>query len=134
MEFQRKEQWMAIENMFRTLCEYYKNDNCGPESQMPILEIRERAKVMLDWMEKTWPMQEIKDEPFPSHNPQRQPVGQKGKFCPVCNAPMIYQENLSHPKAPNWKCSDRKCKFSFNKETGKWETGGLYHRRLELEV
>lgn len=37
----------------------------------------------------------------------------KVKLCPVpgCGKPMIRQFNKKNPKSPDWKCSDKKCKF-----------------------
>lgn len=42
------------------------------------------------------------------------------KLCPVCEQPMIQQTNKKNPKAPDWKCSDRNCKFQFDKQKGTW--------------
>jgi len=35
------------------------------------------------------------------------------KICPVpdCGSPMIRQTNKKNPKAPDWKCSNKNCKF-----------------------
>lgn len=38
------------------------------------------------------------------------PTG-KGKLCPVCQSPMIRQTQKRNAKAPDWKCSDKNCKF-----------------------
>jgi hypothetical protein len=35
----------------------------------------------------------------------------RGKFCPVCQSPMIRQTEKKNPKAPDWKCSNKACKF-----------------------
>jgi hypothetical protein len=33
------------------------------------------------------------------------------KQCPVCKKPMMYVGGIkTHPKAPDWKCSDKACK------------------------
>ena len=35
------------------------------------------------------------------------------KICPVpdCGHPMIRQTNKKNPKSPDWKCSNKNCKF-----------------------
>ena len=45
------------------------------------------------------------------------------KMCPVCKQPMNYNaEGIKrNAKAPNWKCSDGGCKFSWNKATKQYE-------------
>lgn len=47
------------------------------------------------------------------------------KKCPVCNKIMNYNlvGKKKNEKAPDWKCSDPGCKFSYNKITGKYEPG-----------
>lgn len=41
----------------------------------------------------------------------------ENELCPVCLREMIRQENKTNPKAPDWKCSDRNCKFQWDKQT-----------------
>jgi hypothetical protein len=45
---------------------------------------------------------------------QMKGMGDEVKICPVpdCGHQMIRQTNKKNPKAPDWKCSDRNCKFS----------------------
>jgi hypothetical protein len=42
--------------------------------------------------------------------------------CPVCQKPMIDNSaaKQKNPRSPDWKCSDRNCKFQLNKETGNY--------------
>ena len=44
--------------------------------------------------------------------------------CPVCNGMMFdnRQKKLSQ-KAPDFRCKDKECKFSFNPDTGEYEVG-----------
>jgi len=41
--------------------------------------------------------------------------------CPKCNSPMIRQTEKKNPKSPDWKCSDKNCKWTKNNRTGEWE-------------
>lgn len=43
-------------------------------------------------------------------------------LCPVCAQPMNAntEGKAKNPKAPDWKCSDRNCKFQFNKQSKNW--------------
>jgi len=42
--------------------------------------------------------------------------------CPVCNGEM-YDNTVGkkNPKAPDFRCKDKNCKFALNKKTGEWE-------------
>ncbi len=111
-EFQRKEQWIAFENMFRTLCDYYKTN-----SEITLKIITQQAKDMVDWMGSQWPMQEIKDEPFGDKMLPRNPVKGSVKLCPVCEKPMLHITEKRNAKAPDWKCQDKDCKFQWDKGT-----------------
>lgn len=78
------------------------------------------AYGMTDKLFKTYPApgEEIKPTQKPMQNYQPKPMSDlpigKVKICPVpdCGHPMIRQYNKKNPKAPDWKCSDRNCKFS----------------------
>jgi ssDNA-binding Zn-finger/Zn-ribbon topoisomerase 1 len=88
INFQRKEQWIAFESVLRTLCEFYKGE------KLAIVDISERAKVIVDRMNKQWPMGEIKDEPFPTIN--RAPVkGGIPNHCPECGADVKHKTGIS---------------------------------------
>ena len=39
------------------------------------------------------------------------------KLCPVCSLPMIPQLKKANAKAPDWKCQDTNCKFSWDQGT-----------------
>lgn len=92
IEFQRKEQWIAFENMFRTLCEYYKKEK---ERRDIMIE----AAEMVNWMGEQWPMQEIKNEPFPTVN--RAPVkGAIPEHCPECGADVKHKSGVSKAGKP----------------------------------
>lgn len=54
-------------------------------------------------------------EAYPETEPQvsQKTMNQNIKICPVpdCGQPMIRQYNKKNPKGPDWKCSDKNCKF-----------------------
>ena len=46
--------------------------------------------------------------------------------CPVCNGEMYDQAKSKFPRkpgSPDFKCKDKECKYSLNKETGEYEPG-----------
>ena len=105
LEFQRKEQWIAFESVLRTLCEFYKGE------KLAVLDISERAKVVVEWMEAQWPMAEIKDEPFPNTQMPN------SKRCPACGEQMKripegVSKKTGKPYQSFWSCGA--CKKTAN--------------------
>lgn len=46
--------------------------------------------------------------------------------CPVCGGPMYDQSKSKFPQnpgAPDFRCKDKECKYSLNRETGEYEEG-----------
>lgn len=103
--FNRREQWIAFESIFRTLCEFYKDkDNTRKDLMIEATEI-------VEWMGSQWPMQEIKDEPFPT-----KPLAE-GKICPRCGAnmkrvPAGTSKKTGKPYNAFWSCGE--CKQTAN--------------------
>ncbi len=75
------------------------------------------AYAMTNKLFKTYPApgEETKGGPeaYQPKTMNNLPTG-KGKICPVpdCGHQMVRQFNKKNPKAPDWKCSDKNCKFS----------------------
>ena len=81
--------------------------------KLDAVDLEAIAYGMTNKLFKTYPapneeiVRDIKLRPIKSMNEP------KGKICPVpdCGQPMIRQFNKKNPKAPDWKCSDKNCKF-----------------------
>ena len=84
----------------------------------------EKAKEMNDKLYRDYPFieKEISTGEPPSQTAQR-PQKQEGKFCPVCQSPMIRQTQKSNKNAPDWKCSSKGCKFKWDTHQRKWVPG-----------
>jgi hypothetical protein len=95
LEFQRNQKWIAFESIFRTLNEHYQGGDIA------VLDLCEKAKVVVDWMLEQWPMQDIKDEPFPTQVPKKT-FGAKEppSHCPECGADVKFKSGVSKAGKP----------------------------------
>jgi hypothetical protein len=93
-----KEKRIAFLSIFSSLCRTGQIDT-------------ETASKVVDSLFEKYPLEGAKT--YQPKTMSNLPAG-KGKICPVpdCGHPMIRQFNKKNPKAPDWKCSDKNCKFS----------------------
>lgn len=88
--------------------------------QLPIAsspeELAKIAYQLNDELNERYPQEE--PQPFPNKHEWKGPAGSKN--CPVCNLPMVLQTDKVNAKAPDWKCSDKNCKFQLDRTTGKY--------------
>lgn len=113
-EFQKKDRRISWLSIFSSLCNLFQKAN-GEVGLTPI-EIEKIAYQINDELNIKYPMDE--PEPFPSKGLWRDPA--TSKTCPVCGKPMNPQLEKRNPNSPDWKCSDKNCKFQFDKESKKW--------------
>ncbi len=84
----------------------------GLQGQLTPENWEEIATAVMFWCKTNVP-----DEPFPDKMPQRQPVGQLNKPCPVCGKAMLHITEKRNANAPDWKCQDKNCKWQWDKES-----------------
>lgn len=89
LEFQRNQKWIAFESIFKSLCDYYGQMHSTKE----INEIVKETVILVESLLKRYPMQEIKDEPFPT--PKNNPtIGRIPNICPECGASVKHKTGM----------------------------------------
>ena len=121
-----KDSRIIFQSVFSSLTNYYAQLHSVKE----VNEIVKEALIIAEELKEKYPMQEIIDEPFPDKPVMRDAAV---KPCPVCGKFMIPQTEKANEKAPDWKCSDKNCKFSWDKSTHTWIPGqfitGIWNKK-----
>jgi len=93
LEFQGRDKRIAFEKIFGDLLVFYKGEG------LEIKLIATRAKELVEWLFETYPLVEIKDEPFPTVN--RAPIkGNPPLHCPECGADVKHKSGVSKAGKP----------------------------------
>jgi len=102
---------ISFQSIFSSLCNLHQG------GKFDFSQLEDIAHEINKRLHEIYPCEKTNLPPQSMMNQQAKEVDGFGKvkikICPVpdCGQPMVRQYNKKNPKAPDWKCSDKNCKY-----------------------
>lgn len=123
--WEMKDKRISFLSIFSSLMESFNETMTGEYIDERINTIKDRAFEINDELYKKYSIPEQGGSSYKNSTQKRTTSSnnssdnvKKERLCPVCQSPMIRQTEKKNELAPDWKCSNRNCKFTF--KGGKW--------------
>jgi hypothetical protein len=103
---------ISFQSIFSSLCTLYQrttpDDSLIADLEATAHDINKRLHEKYPFVESELPSQKVMNQQAKTTDGSG-----KVKICPVpgCGKPMVRQFNKKNAKAPDWKCSNKNCKF-----------------------
>ena len=99
--------WISFQRALSSMCNLHQGE------KVDHMEIAKMAHDVNEYLYACYPLDEATPKKeFHQTLQTKQVEGVKICEVPNCGHPMIRQYNKKNPKSPDWKCSDKNCKFT----------------------